>query len=57
MTSQPHNTERSIDHLETAKVARENPDAVRDFAHRVDEPLKSRLLEIVNRVERGESDT
>lgn len=38
--------------LETAKIARENPDAVRDFAHRVDEPLKSRLLEIVERVER-----
>lgn len=41
--------------LETEKVARDNPDAVRDFAHRVDEPLKSRLLEIVERVEGGES--
>jgi len=37
--------------LETEKHAKENPEAVRQFAKKCDEPLKSRLLEIADRVQ------
>lgn len=37
--------------LETEKIAKENPQAVLDFAERVDDPLKSALQRIVNRVQ------
>lgn len=37
--------------LETEKHAKDNPEAFREFAEKCDEPLKSRLLEIVNSVE------
>jgi hypothetical protein len=39
--------------LEIEKRAEENPEAVKAVAEKVDDPLKSRLLEIVE--ERGES--
>jgi hypothetical protein len=37
--------------LETAKLAAEDPEAVRQFAKTCDEPLKSHLLRIVNNTE------
>jgi len=40
--------------LETEKIANENPEAVRQFAQRVDDPLKSKILDIVERVENAE---
>jgi hypothetical protein len=41
--------------LHTVQHARENPEAVRQFAEKCDDPLKSRLLEIVDKVEGGDS--
>jgi len=37
--------------IETEKLAREHPDAVRAVAERVDDPLKSKLYEILERVQ------
>lgn len=37
--------------LETERLAREDPEAVREFAQKCDDPLKSRLLAIVERTE------
>jgi len=37
--------------LETEKIARKNPEVVRTFAEKCDDPLKSKLLSIVNNVD------
>jgi len=37
--------------LETEKIAKENPEAVRRFAQKCDDPLKSKLIQIVERVD------
>jgi hypothetical protein len=42
------------DMLETEKHARENPEAVRAVAERCGDPLKSKLLSILERVENDE---
>jgi len=38
--------------LRTEQLARDDPQAVREFAKKCDDPLKSRLLEIVEEQER-----
>lgn len=37
--------------LETQKIAKENPEAVRSVAEKTDDPLKSKLLEIVEKAD------
>lgn len=41
--------------LEVEQVARNDPDAVRSLAAKCDDPLRQRLLQIVNDVEDGET--
>jgi hypothetical protein len=36
--------------LKTEEIAQEDPEAVREFAKKCDDPLRSKLLEIVDEV-------